>query len=473
MCRRPCEAHASLARARENWQQSPPAGGAPAPGARFDAATSALEIAILIFLVLLNGVFAMSELAIVSAKKPRLKARADRGDAGAKAALKLLEDPSRLLSTVQIGITLIGIIAGAYGATAIADDLAPVIGSKYPGLSAWADDIAFGIVIALTTYLSLVLGELVPKRLALAAPEALAGFVAPLMAFLATASAPVVWVLKTSTEGVLRLLGQHNVKQADVTEEEIHSLIAEGHSAGLIETEEREMITGIMRLGDRTVRAIMTPRLDIVWIDPNKTRTETFETIRASGHSRFPVGDGALDQLIGVTQTKDLLLAGGGEAFDLNAIAHPPVIVPESMSVLRLLETMRDNPVRMLFVADEYGVIQGLVTAADILESIAGDGALSSDESIDPPVQRDDGSWLIDGMTPIDEFERLFALRDLNDEGEFDTVAGYVIHLMQRLPNVGDKAEHAALEFEVVDMDGRRIDKIIVRRRSEELTPAD
>jgi len=432
-----------------------------------------VEIAILIFLVLLNGVFAMSELAIVSAKKPRLKARADSGDAGAKAALKLLEDPSRLLSTVQIGITLIGIIAGAYGATAIADDLQPILLEQFPTLSAaLAGQVAFGVVIVLTTYLSLVLGELVPKRIALTAPEALAGMVAPPMALLATASSPVVWVLKTSTEAVLRLVGAHRTKQADVTEEEIHSLIEEGHEAGLIETEEREMITGIMRLGDRTVRTIMTPRLDIVWLDAGKAREETLQVIRESGHSRFPVAEGGLDHLIGVTQTKELLIASANGDWDLKHAAHPPVIVPESMSVLRLLDTMRDNPVRMLFVADEYGVIQGLVTAADVLESIAGDAALSRDEAIDPPVQREDGSYLLDGMTPIDEFEQLMSVRDLNEEGEFDTLAGFVIHLMQRLPGVGDTVAFADLRFEIVDMDGRRIDKIIVRRVGDALEGA-
>lgn len=419
--------------------------------------------------MLLNGVFAMSELAIVSAKKPRLKARSDSGDQGAKAALKLLDDPSRLLSTVQIGITLIGIIAGAYGATAIADDLTPILLGWFPNLGAFASQLAFGIVIVLTTYLSLVLGELVPKRIALSAPETIAGMVAPPMSLLASASAPVVWLLKTSTETVLRLIGAHRTKEADVTEEEIHSLIEEGQTAGLIEAEEREMITGIMRLGDRTVRAIMTPRLEIVWLDPSKPRQETLALIADSGHSRFPVAEGGIDNLVGVTQAKELLVASAHGDWNLSAAAHPPMIVPESMSVLRLLETMRENPVRMLFVADEYGVIQGLVTAADVLESIAGDTALSPDEAIDPPVQRSDGSWLIDGMTPIDEFEHLFSVRDLNEEGEFDTVAGFVIHLMQRLPNVGDKTSFGPLEFEIVDLDGRRIDKLIVRRPGDEL----
>jgi putative hemolysin len=426
----------------------------------------AVEVAILVFLILLNGVFALSELAIVSAKKPRLKARADAGDKGARAALKLIEDPSRMLSTVQIGITLIGIIAGAYGATAIADDLQPVIASTFPQVQQWSDDIAFGIVIVITTYLSLVLGELVPKRIAMTAPEALAGAMAPSMAILATVSGPFVWLLKSSTNTILTVLGLNRTKQIDVTEEEIHSLIDEGHTAGLIETEERQMITGVMRLGDRTVRAIMTPRPDIVWLDPSRSAEENMARIRDSDHSRFPLAETSVDHVVGVVQAKHLLTRPNGLS-DMRAAMHPPVVVPETLSVLRLLDAMRDTPVRMVFVADEYGVIQGIVTAADLLESIAGDGALSADEAITSPVQREDGSWLVDGMTPIDEFERLVSVPGLSDEGSFDTVAGLVIHLTEKIPEAGDTAERYPLRFEIVDVDGRRIDKVIVKKASD------
>ncbi|MCX7358467.1 MAG: hemolysin family protein [Alphaproteobacteria bacterium] len=425
-----------------------------------------MEIAILVFLILLNGVFALSELAIVSAKKPRLKARADAGDKGARAALKLLEDPSRMLSTVQIGITLIGIIAGAYGATDIADDLQPVLAKNFPQVAEWSDDIAFGIVIVITTYLSLVLGELVPKRIAMTAPEAIAGMMAPPMTLLATVSGPFVWLLKSSTDAILTLLGLNRTKPVDVTEEEIHSLIDEGHSAGLIETEERQMITGVMRLGDRTVRAIMTPRPDIVWLDPSRPAEENMARIRDSGHSRFPLAETSVDHVVGVVQAKHLLTRADGIA-DMRAAMHPPVVVPETLSVLRLLDAMRETPVRMVFVADEYGVIQGIVTAADLLESIAGDGALSADEAITPPVQRDDGSWLIDGMTPIDEFERLVSVPGLSEEGSFDTVAGLVIHLTEKIPEAGDTAERYPLRFEIVDVDGRRIDKVIVKKAND------
>lgn len=425
-----------------------------------------MELFILLFLILLNGVLAMSELAIVSAKPPRLKAKADEGSKGARAALKLLDDPSRMLSTIQVGITLIGIVAGAYGATAIADDIAPFVAETAPALAQWAGAISFGVVIAFTTYLSLVFGELVPKRLALIAPESVASVVAPGLSALSTAFSPVVSLLKTSMDGVLRLMGAHKISVQPVTEEEIRALIEQGHYAGLIEPEEREMITGVMRLGDRTVRAVMTPRPELVWLDPRRSWAENAALIRESGHARFPVAESTIDNVIGVVQTKDLVTAGGPE-IDLRKVMHAPVFVPDGLSVLRVLKTMRKHPVRMLFVTDEYGVIEGIVTDADILEAIAGDVALSAEEAIDPPVERADGSWLIDGMTPIDEFERLFDVTGLSEGARFDTVAGLVLDLLRRLPKEGDTADKWPLSFEVVDMDRRRIDKLVVRRMEE------
>jgi putative hemolysin len=422
-----------------------------------------LELAILVFLVLLNGVFALSEMAIVSSKKPRLKALADRGSAGAKTALKLLEDPSKFLSTVQIGITLIGVVSGAYGATALADDLAPIIVSTMPQLAESANEIAFGIVIAFTTYLSLVLGELVPKRLALAAPEALASFMAPMMRVVALVASPAVLLLRGSTEGLIRLFGLNRTSQAEVTEEELHSLIEEGEKAGILETEERGMMQGVMRLSDRTMRGIMTPRPDVVWLDPADPAEVTLARIRDSGHSRFPVARGGPDNIIGVVQTKELLTSGTDIATALAQAMHPPVFVPASMPVFKLIEAMKGNPVRMVIVADEFGTAQGLVTAADLLEAIAGDGVLSEDEAIAAPVQREDGSWIVDGMMPIDEFEAAMAVRRLADDESFTTVAGLVIHILQRIPSVGDTAEQWPLTLEVLDMDGRRIDKVLVR----------
>lgn len=424
-----------------------------------------MELLILVLLILLNGVFALSEMAIVSSRKPRLKAMADRGNAGAKTALRLLEDPSKMLSTVQIGITGIGVIAGAYGATSLADDLTPWVASLHPALFPHAYGIAFGLVIAFTTFLSLVLGELIPKRIALSAPEALAAIMAPMMALIEVVASPLVFILRMSTEGLIRLLGLHRTRQEDVTEEELQSLIVEGEKAGVIEEEEREMIQGVMRLGDRSVKAIMTPRTEMIWLDPTTSRDELLKEISDSGHSRFPIANGDADELVGIVQTKELFahLARTG-VIDLKAVMHPPVFVPETMPVLKLLEAMRGNPVRMVIVSDEYGAVLGLVTAADLLESIAGDAALSEDEGLAPPVRRDDGSWLVDGMTPVDEFEQLVGVRGLDDDEGYSTVAGLVMHLMRTVPKEGDKAVREPLHFEVMDMDGRRIDKVLVRK---------
>ncbi|MDZ4760174.1 MAG: hemolysin family protein [Alphaproteobacteria bacterium] len=424
-----------------------------------------MDFLFLVLLILLNGVFALSEMAIVSARKPRLKAMADRGSKGAKTALRLLEDPSKLLSTVQIGITLIGVLAGAYGATALSDDFSPWIAETFPGLTPHAPSIAFTLVIVMTTFLSLVLGELIPKRIALSAPEPLAASMAPVMALMEIGSSPLVWLLRTTTEGIVRLLGLHRTRQEDVTEEELQSLIDEGAKVGIIEDEEREMIEGVMRLGDRSVKAIMTPRTEMVWLDTEMSRDELLAEMRDSGHSRFPVGKGDADEIVGVVQTKELFahLAATGR-IELEAVMHPPVFVPETMPVLKLLDSMRGNPVRMVMVSDEYGAVLGIVTAADLLESIAGDGALGENEGISQPVLREDGSWLIDGMTPIDEFEQVVSVRGLDDGEGYSTVAGLVMHQLRTVPKEGDRTERWPLAFEVVDMDGRRIDKVIVRR---------
>jgi putative hemolysin len=424
-----------------------------------------MELLILVLLILLNGVFALSEMAIVSSRKPRLKAMADKGNAGAKIALTLLDDPSKLLSTVQIGITTIGVIAGAYGATALADDMTPWVESLHPSLAPHAAAVAFGVVIALTTFLSLVLGELVPKRIALAAPEPMAAIVAPLMLLIERAASPLVWLLRTVTEGLLTLVGLNRTREEDVTEEEVQSIIAEGEKSGVIEEGEREMIQSVMRLGDRSVKSLMTPRTEIVWLDPEMSREELLSEIKASGHSRFPVANGDADEIVGVVQAKELFryLAEEG-VIDLRAVMHNPIFVPETMPVLRLLQAMKGNPVRMVIVSDEYGGVLGLVTAADLLESIAGDDALSEEEGLSPPVLRDDGSWLVDGMTPVDEFEQLVGVRGLERDDEYTTVAGMVMHLMRAVPKEGDKLEHAPLTFEVVDMDGRRVDKVLVKK---------
>ena len=422
------------------------------------------EFLILLGLIIVNGVFAMSELAIVSARPARLQGKADRGNKGARTVIGLQEDPSRFLSTVQIGITLVGIVAGAYGATAIAEQLSPVIAGAVPAIADHAGQVAFGLVIVLTTYLSLVIGELVPKRIALIAPEAIATVMAPPMAMISRLAFPVVWLLRVSTDGALSLLGLAGIKQDTVTEEEIHAILDEGATSGVIDLEEQRMMRGVMRLADRDVRSIMTPRPDIVWIDTDDPWSEIRQQILNSGKSRFPIADERLDRVFGVVQAKDLIgheLGGGGP--DLKAVAHPVTFVPETLSVMRLLESMQDSEVRMALVVDEHGSVQGMVTAADLLGAIAGDSAFSPTEGIDRPARRDDGSWLIDGLMPVEDLEILLSAPDFGEaDGGLTTVGGMVIHHLQRLARDGDVVHIAGYRFEVLDLDGRRVDKVLV-----------
>lgn len=422
-----------------------------------------MEIGILFALILINGLFAMSELALVSSKPARLSARAEAGDKGARAALKLLEDPSRLLSTVQIGITLVGVFAGAYGATAFADNLAPMLAKASPRIAERADEIAFAIVVVAVTYLSLVVGELVPKRIALAAPEAIASVAARPMAIVAMLAHPAVALLRLSTEGFIAALGLSRVRPASVSEEEILHIVAEGASSGAIGKDEQMMIEGVLDLPDRNLRSIMTPRTEVVWLDASTSQAETLKEIAASGHSRFPVARGDADEIIGIAQTKDLLnsLAATG-AVDLERTMRKPVFVPETLSVAKLLDEMSHSEVRMAIVLDEHGDFAGIVTAADMLGAIAGAAAFSPADRLDPSVRRADGSWLIDGMTPVEEFERLLGVRGFVDPENYTTIAGLVVHALQRIAAAGDIVGVRNLKFEVADMDGRRIDKLIV-----------
>lgn len=425
-----------------------------------------MDIIILLALIALNGVFALSELAIVSSRRNRLQMRADKGDKGAKAALKLQEDPSAFLSTVQVGITLVGIIMGAYGATALAEDVAPWIVQTFPALEKHAGFIAFGVVIAATTYLSIVIGELVPKRIAITAPEAFASLIAPPMALLAKIVFPVVFILRGSTNLILRLFGLSNVNIEQMTEEEIESVIEEGAASGAIDEDERAMIRSVMRLADRDVRSIMTSRKDVVWLDLDDPPEELLKRIAASHHSRFPVARGDLEHVISVVQTKDLLALSEGKRLpDFETAGHAPLFVPDSMTVLNLLESMQASAVQMALVSDELGHIEGIVTAADVLGAIAGDVAFSAEDGLARPQKREDGSWLLDGRMAIEDAEIALG-SDLTPEEDppYTTVAGLVIHHLQRIPELGDAAVSSGWRFEVIDMDGRRIDKLLVAR---------
>lgn len=422
-----------------------------------------MEIAVLFVLILLNGVFAMSELALVSSKEARLKARAEAGNGGARAALRLREDPSRLLSAVQIGITLVGILAGAYGASVFADELAPVLAKAVPAFARYVEEGAFAIVIVLTTYLQLVFGELVPKRIAMAAPEAIASLAARPMGFVATLAYPAVAILRFSTDAILTVIGLSRVKKEEVTDEEIMHLVEEGASSGAIGRDEKEMIEGVLELPDRNLRSIMTPRPEVVWLDLDDPPLKIVETIAESGHSRFPVARGDIDQVTGIVQTKDLLAAfAKSGAVDVEKAMRKPLFLPESLTVSRLFDAISGSEVRMAVVLDEHGAIAGIVTAADMLGAIAGAAAFSPLDRLSPAVRREDGSWIIDGMTPIEDFERLLGIRGYDDTAHYSTIAGLLMHKLQRIPAEGDSVVDGALRFEVIDMDRRRIDKVLV-----------
>jgi putative hemolysin len=424
-----------------------------------------IELVIVVALILVNAFFAMSELALVSARRARLQTMADSGHRGARAALALAEDPNRLLSTVQVGITLVGIFAGAFGGATLSKPLREWL-ATLPMVGPWADSLSFTLVVVAITYFSLIIGELVPKRIALNHAESIAARVARPMQTVAAVGAPIVWLLQRSTELVLRLLGVSAVPAQTVTEEEVKSLIAEGTEAGVFVEAEREMIDGVLRLADRSVRSIMTPRHEMVWVDLEDSPDEIRKTIAESGCSRFPVARGELDEIQGVIQTKDMLdrmLQGG--PFDVAETMRPPLVVPDGTPALKLLQTFRSAPIHLAVVVDEYGSVEGLVTPSDILAAIAGEVAdvtdLANGYSI---VRRDDGSWLVDAMTPIDEVERLLRLRGLRSEDDdYQTLAGFVLWHLGHLPKVAESFVENGVRYEVIDLDGNRIDKVMIR----------
>jgi putative hemolysin len=422
-----------------------------------------LELGIAVLLIGLNGLFALSELAIVSARKARLKTMADNGRAGASTALKLAEDPGRFLSTVQIGITLVGILAGAFSGAALGDRLTEILlGQGMPERA--AEPLGYGLVISSITYLSVVVGELVPKHLALKSPEGIACAVAPLMALISRIAAPVVWLLDASTKLIFRLFGQSTESESAVTEEEIRTIMAEAETAGVIETDERKMIAGVMRLGDRAVRGVMTPRTDVDWIDLNDSPSEIREILINTPHSRIPVAEGHPDNMLGVVQARELLAATlREEALDIRKHIRKAPIIPDTLDALDALEVLRQAEVPMALVHDEYGHFDGVVTPADILDAIA--GAFRSDEGEAEPeaVQREDGSWLLAGWMPADEMAEQLGV-SLPERRNYETVAGLVIGELQHLPNAGEAIETLGWRFEVVDLDGRRIDKVLASR---------
>lgn len=417
-----------------------------------------IDVAIIFALIALNGLFAMSELAIVSSRKPRLQALAKVGRPGAGTALRLAEDPGRLLSAGQIGITLIGILAGAYSGASLGGPL----GQRLV-LIGLPESWGFGIVIVLTTYASLIIGELVPKQFALRSPETIAALVAVPMNAFAIATAPIVWILDRSSALVFRVLGLKRESEDQVTAEELHMMVAEASKSGVIEESERAIISGVVRLADRPVREVMTPRTDIDWIDIDADA----ETIRArlieTPHTRLPVAEGSVDRIVGVLQGRDVVAAIlGGRPLDIRALMRPLRVVPDQVDAMDALETLRVAEVPMVLVNDEYGHLEGIVTPADLFIAIAGQFASDQDEGTDPAiVERDDGSLLISGSLSADALAERLDI-GLPDDRDYATAAGYVLSVLRRLPTVGEHFEEQGWRFEVVDMDGRKIDKLLV-----------
>lgn len=426
--------------------------------------SATFEILVILVLIIANGLFAMSEMAIVSARKARLKQRGQEGDARAITALELANAPNMMLSTIQVGITLIGVLTGAYGGATLAKELAVVLPSV-PMLEAHREGIALAIVVIVISYLTLIIGELVPKRLALHSPERVASAVARPMRLLARVASPAVRLLSASTDLVLRLLRLRPTEEPPVTTEEIKVLLQQGTQAGVFEEAEQEMVHGVFRLGDRRVSMLMTPRTEIVWLDIDDSQEQIRREIIDSTYSRFPVCQGSLDNLLGLMHVKDLLpSAWAGQPVDLKASLQNPLVVPESTRALKVLELFKESGAQTAFVVDEYGSLQGLVTLTDILEAIVGDIPSIDEPAEAQAVQREDGSWLIDGMLPIDEFKDMFQIPSLPGEerGDYQTLGGFVMMHLARIPATADQFEWGPLRFEVVDMDGNRVDKVLV-----------
>ena len=422
------------------------------------------ELLIVLALIVLNGLFALSELAVVSARHPRLKAMAASGRPGAISALALSANPGRFLSAVQIGITLIGIINGAYSGETFGEYASAYL--MHLGVSqSIANPLGYGAVIVVITYLSVIVGELVPKTLALRNAEGIACTVAPVMTAFANMAGPVVWLLDQSTRLVFRIFKLSPEAENRVTDEEIKTLVAEAETAGVLESGEGELISGVMRLADRAVVGLMTPRTDVDWIDITAPQALIKERLISTPHSRLPVGEGSTDKMIGVVQTRELL-AGilAGRPFEVSAYIRKAPVIPETTEALHVLSVLRDAEVPMALIHDEYGHFEGLVTPADILEAIAGVFKSDAEGSEPHAVERDDGSWLLSGAMPVDEMADKIGIV-LPQNRSYETLAGFVLAKLQHIPKTGEYIETNGWRFEVVDLDGRRIDKILASRQ--------
>ena len=416
------------------------------------------DILILVLLLLLNSLFVMSEMAVVSARKARLQQQANEGNKRAAIALNLAQNPNTFLSTVQIGITLISILLGALGGPAFSEPLAELF-KRWSALAPYADSLALGIVVVLITTLSLVLSELVPKRIALHNPEKIAASISGPMIFISKLFSPLVWLLGRITDFVLQAMGVKPTNQPPVTEEEIQLLIDQGTEAGVFEEAEQDMVEGVFSLGDSRVYSLMTPRTDVVWLDIADSSDEIRSKIAESSYSRFPVCQDSLDTVLGFIKARDLLVSPSlsSENFKLKDKLRPAIYVPETMLASRALEVFKEKNAELMFVIDEFGSLQGLLTLNDIIEEIVGDIEVEPQAT-----QRQDGSWLLDGMLEVDNFKEIFKVDSLPHEDEYETLSGFVMVSLGRVPQAADHFEWNGLRFEVMDMDGRRVDKVLV-----------
>lgn len=425
----------------------------------------AFEIVVVAVLILLNGMFAMTEMALVSARKARLRSLAEKGDSSAACALNLAESPNRFLSTVQIGITLIGILAGAFGGASLADDIGAIL-EKIPFVGTYGEELAFVLVVLTITFFSLVVGELVPKRLALRNPEKIARFMARPMQGLARFASPAVHILSLSTESILRLLGVREQKENAVTEEEVAGMVQEGLDAGVLHQAEGEMVHSVLALDRLSVQEIMTPRPRIVWLSAEESHEEVWHKIVISHHSHFPVFDGTQENILGVLSVKSIYAnLAAGVLTDLRSLVTPALIVPETQSAIQLLETFKGERKHMALVTDEYGVVNGLVTLNDILEAIVGEMPDSQKEN-KSFTEREDGSFLIDALVGVEEVEEHFPDFSLSKEEErrYSTLGGFVCERIGHIPTEGEHFIYQDYRFEVVDMDRQRVDKILMSR---------
>jgi putative hemolysin len=419
-------------------------------------------------LIIANGVFSMSEIAVVAARKVRLQQRAEEGDERAKTALALAHDPNRFLSTVQFGITLVGVLAGAYGGATLAAKLAVPI-AEVPQLARYAEGIALGLVVSVITVLSLIIGELVPKRIGLNNPEAIASWVARPMILLSKIGGPVVHVLTAATNLVLRVFGSKGEAEPNLTEDEIKALISQGAETGAVGATEENIVQRVFQLGDQRVAAIMTPRPDIEWIDVDAGAEELREFLASHAHTQFVVCHGGLDEVLGIVRSADLLpLAFKGAPIDLRKLTKEALFVPDSMPAVQLLESFRGSHKHVALVMDEYGAVEGLVTVTDLLTAIVGDLPADASEAAGAFVSRADGSWLVEGSAPMEDVATHFGMDALPEDetGAYHTIGGFVMARLGRVPKTADTFEWGGLKFEVMDMDGRRIDKVMVARKA-------